>query len=210
LSIAIGEEITHPKPNCQIVQTALLKTSALAIQNRFKKSTPARINGYQLTQLEALPRGAKIHALTGDNIPRASLQEFAKQTKGEIILTDTFDTTTSHHWIGSEKLRAAIEATEITAPEIHFHDLSTSALTPLEKPNLTHLPALAIGETLIALSLPTPPSPYPNSLPQLGNKPNSYGKLLPGFWIEDQVIHPNKIPLPENLVLDSETFVAYQ
>ncbi len=97
------------------MQAALMKASAQAVERRFAKGgTPAQINGYQLTQLGALPRGVNLHLLDGDLTAMHSLEEFARETKGKIVRSRDFDPTTGEIWIGGAKLREAIEKRRFT------------------------------------------------------------------------------------------------
>jgi acyl-[acyl-carrier-protein]-phospholipid O-acyltransferase/long-chain-fatty-acid--[acyl-carrier-protein] ligase len=210
LSIAIGEEISE-KPDLALVQKAMLKASAEAVAGRFpEKTAPARINGHQLTQLDALPRGGTLHVLEGDKMHGVldSLEEFAQQTKARIVTEKSFNPDSGSIWIGRETLRNCIVAADSPRELIRFFDFSKHALTPLEKDGVTHLPCLAVEGMVIAMSLPHPPAPNNTGEFQAGNKPDSWGKLLPGWHIEGGKVFPGGLPLPEGAILDRECFLT--
>jgi acyl-[acyl-carrier-protein]-phospholipid O-acyltransferase / long-chain-fatty-acid--[acyl-carrier-protein] ligase len=208
LVIAIGEEITSPKPTCAEVQAALMKASTEAITCRYaKKGTPAQISAHRLTQLNAIPRGSEIHLIEGEVDFLPILAEFCRATNSRLVQHAAFAPLLGKTWLGAAKLRTQIEGTHILENEIHFHDFSSSTATPLEKENLLHLPALAIAGEIIAMSMQHPPMPHKSNTFQTGNKPGSYGKILPGFHLENAAIHPGNHHLPEGATLDGEGFL---
>ena len=209
LSIAIGEEISG-KPDREIVLDALLKTSSVAVAARFPQNTkPAKLNAHQLTQLDALPRGGTLHVMEGD-MPDGVLdvlREFARQTNGKVIVLRDFDRGAGKVWIGGENLRRRIMAPEHSLESIRFFDFGTDALAPFGKDGVIHLPCLAVDGLVIAMSLPNPPMPDARSEFQAGHKPDSWGKLLPGWHIEGGKLFPGGIPLPDGAKLDGECFL---
>ena len=208
LSIAVGEEITSPKPTCEEVQTALMKTSAEAVARRFAKNgTPTQVSAHRLTQLNAIPRGTDIHILEGETDFLPVLREFSRITGGDVITHAAF-APLGKIWLGSTTLRTQIESATSPATQIHFHDFSPLAATPLKKQNLLHLPALAIAGEIISMSMENPPLPESSKHPQNGTKPGTYGKVLPGFYVENNAIQPGNHPLPDTLTLDPESFLT--
>ena len=209
LSIAIGEEITG-KPDREIVRDALLEASSLAVAARFPQNTkPAKLNAHQLTQLDALPRGGTLYVMAGD-VPDGVLdvlQEFARQTKASVIVLREFDRGAGKVWIGGENLRRRIIAPERSSESIRFFDFGANALLPFEKEGVIHLPCLAADGLVVAMSLPNPPMPNASSEFQAGHKPDSWGKLLPGWHIEGGKLFPGGIPLPDVAKLDGECFL---
>lgn len=208
LSIAIGEEITSPKPTCAEVQAALMKASTEAVARRFaKKSTPAQISAHRLTQLNAIPRGSEIHTLEGEAGFTATLEEFCRTTSSRLVKHKTFAPLLGKIWIGSAKLRTQIQSAHTLENKIHFHDFSSTAAEPMEMENLLHLPALASGGEIIAMSMPHPPISENSKHLQNGHKPRSYGKVLPGFHFVNGAIHPGNHSLPKGTTLDGECFL---
>ena len=213
LAIAVGEEITALKPDRSIVQSALMKASAEAIACRFfGKATPEKRNAHQITQLAALPRAAKFNVLeaAGDfRETREVLGYFAKQTGGKMIPEKKFSGVNGDLWIGGGELRNQIESAQKFEGEVRFYDFSELANVPLEKEGIIHLPCLSLHGLVIAMSMPHPPLPRETSVFQAGYKPDSFGKILPGWYLESGHLFPGNIPVPEGLVLDAEGFLVH-
>jgi acyl-[acyl-carrier-protein]-phospholipid O-acyltransferase/long-chain-fatty-acid--[acyl-carrier-protein] ligase len=210
LSIAIGGEISG-KPDREIVRDTLLKASSVAVAARFPQNTPpAKLNAHQLTQLDALPRGGTLHVMEGD-VPDGVLEvlkEFARQTKGKVIALRDFDRGAGKVWIGGENLRRRVMAPENPGEPIRFFDFGPDALAPFEKEGVIHLPCLAVDGLVVAMSLPDPPMPDTRSEFQAGQKPGSWGKLLPGWHIEGGKLYPGGHALPEGAKPDGECFLT--
>jgi acyl-[acyl-carrier-protein]-phospholipid O-acyltransferase/long-chain-fatty-acid--[acyl-carrier-protein] ligase len=210
LSIAVGEEITG-KPDRVIVRDALLKASSEAVAARFPQNTkPAKLNSHQLTQLDALPRGGTLHVMEGD-VPEGVLEvlrEFARQTKGRVFVLRDFDRGAGKAWIGGENLRRCIMVPEHSSESIRFYDFGANSPVPFVKEGVIHLPCLAVDGLVVAMSLPDPPMPDARSELQSGHKPNSWGKLLPGWHIEGGKLFPGGHALPGGAKLDGECFLT--
>jgi len=208
LSIAVGGEITG-KPDREIVRDALLKASSEAVAGRFPRHTkPARINGHQLTQLDALPRGGTLNVMEGD-VPDGvldALREYARETKGRVEVRPDFRPANAEVWIGGENLRRRITAPESRMKPIRFFDFGANALVPFEMEGVVHLPCLAVDGMVVAMSLPHPPLPDVRSEFQAGHKADSWGKILPGWHIERGKLFPGGLELPEGAKLDGECF----
>ena len=211
LAIAAGEEITSAKPTCGEVQAALMKASSVAIAQRFSKgATPAQLNAHRMTQLDAIPRGARLHLLDGELDPAlvSSLGEFARTTRGRLVTHDCFAPLLGEHWVGGDMLRGQIAGTLTLEKQIAFHDFGSEAPVLLEKENLTHLPCYAAGGDVIAMSMPHPAKPLPTSTFQSGNKPDSWGKILPGWHLAEGRVFPGDLALPPGAMLDAEGFIV--
>lgn len=212
LSVAVGEAIQMPKPDRQNVQAALLKTSALAISHRFsnKVASQAR-NAHQLMQFDALPRRATLYILEHDpeiDTIRPALEIFVRSSGGKLIRERNFTAHDDALWIGAGELRKQIESATRSSVECRFFDFSKHADTPLEILKVTHLPCLAMNGQVISMSMPHPPLPKPDSFFQAGHKAGSFGKLLPGWYVENGKLLPLDAPWPEDLQIDSECFVV--
>lgn len=209
LSIAVGEEIIG-RPDREIVRDALLKASSVAIATRFSENADAvKRNGHQLTQLDALPRGGSLHVLEGD-VPDGLLEvfmEFARQAKGKVIVLQDFDRGAGSVWIGGENLRRRITAPETPGERIRFFDFGANALVPFGMEGVIHLPSLAVNGLVVAMSLNDPPMPDARSEFQSGHKPDSWGKLLPGWHIAGGKLFPSGHALPDGAKLDGECFL---
>ncbi len=211
LSVAVGEPITTPKPNRQIVQAAMLKASAQAITHRLSnKANPQTRNAYQLMQLDALPRRSTLHILEHDSeidAIRPVLENFVKSSGGKLILEKNFVAREGAMWIGAAELRAQIERENRMDTECSFFDFSQQATEALGVSKITHLPCMALNGQVVSMSMPHPPLPKADSFFQAGHKTGSFGKLLPGWYIENGQIMPLETPWPEELEIDSESFV---
>ena len=87
----------------------------------------------------------------------------------------------------------------------------------MEIPGVLHLPALAVDGLIIAMWMPDPLLSGDAPI-QLGRKPGTWGKLLPGFHLiadESGELHvhgpavPEEgLPLPNGTTLDEEGFLV--
>ncbi|MFD2257551.1 MFS transporter [Luteolibacter algae] len=212
LSIAVGEEIHNRKLTCELVQQAMMKTSGEAIANRFSgKGTAETFNGYQLTQLEALPRGCVIRMLEEDRQQLgidAVLISFASQTGGKFISESAFSAEDGAIWVGGEALRKRLASADFSRKTVRFFDFGSSALIPVRLEGLVHLPCLSVAGKIVSMSLPHPPKPSERSPFQAGYKAGSRGKLLPGWYLEDGKLYPGGLSLPPGMEIDSESFLV--
>jgi len=210
LSIAVGEEITE-MPDRKLVQAALMKTSAEAVARRFAKGgTPARINGHQISQLGALPRGSRIFVLENDGTALAllpALEEFARQTKGSVMREKVFSPSRDSHWVGGDVLRNSIESAKLNEDGIRFFDFGGKSTVPLLRSGVAHFPCLAVDGKIISMSMENPPKPEAEDRPQAGSKPGSWGKILPGWYVDGGRVFPGGHPLPDGSALDAEGFL---
>lgn len=211
LSVAFGEPITSEKPTQAMLQSALMKASAEAIANRFgKKSSAVDVNAYQLGQLAALPRKATLHVLAGDEtfapvLP--VLERFVKKFGGKLIRSPYFTPTAGSIWLGAEGLREKIKSADFSESEIRFFDFSQTAAAEWDKPGVLHLPCLAVDGLVVSMSIPHPAMPRPESFFQVGHKPGTLGKLLPGWSLEDGKLYPGGLSLAKGARLDGESFL---
>jgi acyl-[acyl-carrier-protein]-phospholipid O-acyltransferase / long-chain-fatty-acid--[acyl-carrier-protein] ligase len=206
LAIAVGEEITG-KPDRERVRDALLKASSGALAARFPQNADTvRLNAHQLTQLDALPRSGTLHVLEGEGM--APLEEFAKRTKVRVVVAKSFDPESGDVWIGGGRLRALIAAAQCPKEALRFFDFGADALVPFRQEGVIHLPCLAVDGLVVAMSMPHPPKHDIRSEFQAGHKPNSWGKILPGWHIEGGKLFPGGLTLPEGAELDSECFLT--
>jgi acyl-[acyl-carrier-protein]-phospholipid O-acyltransferase/long-chain-fatty-acid--[acyl-carrier-protein] ligase len=212
LSVAVGDPIQMPEPDRQILQAALLKTSAQAITHRFSnKAHPHTRNAYQLMQIDALPRRSTLYILDHDpeiDAIRPILENFVKSSGGKLIREKNFNAHENALWIGATELRTQIEKVTKIDIECRFFDFSKQSNQLLEIKNITHMPCLALNGQVVSMSMPHPPLPMAESVFQAGHKLGSFGKLLPGWYFEDSRLMPLGIPWPENLKIDAECFVV--
>jgi acyl-[acyl-carrier-protein]-phospholipid O-acyltransferase/long-chain-fatty-acid--[acyl-carrier-protein] ligase len=219
LSVAFGEPLDAGDTDTRLVRNRMLEASAAAIETRFSEDPPLgeSINGYQIGQLETIPRRGEYSVVSGDPLAdqfAGSLISFMLRFQSWYRDHPEF-TPSSRHWIGGEMLRDQI----LTAPAapIVFFDFSKQAITPIEKPGLIHCPCLAVNGIVVAMSVPDPQLAGASSEPQRGRKAGSWGRLLPGFYTEAdasgslRVFGPaapkEGILLPAGTTLDDECFV---
>lgn len=212
LGIAFGELMEGHAADLRAIRQALLKASAAAIHSHFPSATAAEINGHQIGQVNVLARRTPVHALEADPSIEELLPVLSAHGRefGSPLLRHPPPQGGTSTWIGGEALRTALEAAG--GGTITFLDFSPKALEPLVLPGITHLPCLAIGGLVIAMSMPD------QAKGQAGGKPRSWGKLLPGFHLESDDsgqprIHgpaapAEGLPLPAGSSLDDEGFLV--
>jgi acyl-[acyl-carrier-protein]-phospholipid O-acyltransferase / long-chain-fatty-acid--[acyl-carrier-protein] ligase len=145
------------------------------------------INGYQIGMTNALPRRRVFHAMKDDpvltELPGLAAA-FPDLFGATLRLHENFDGESDGIWIGGDTLRHEIQFSQITARHIAFHDFGTHALEPVERAGLCHYPGLAIDSVVVSMSMAHPAPGAGSVAPQLGHKPRSWGKLLPGWRLE--------------------------
>ncbi|OYU99259.1 MAG: hypothetical protein CFE26_25980, partial [Verrucomicrobiales bacterium VVV1] len=219
LSVAFGEALHGERIDLQTIQHALLKSSAAALAGRFhdRQTSAAVINAHQIGQTSALPRNQAFHALENDttsNELSQVLSSFSEQFDSSFELHSTIHAP-STIWIGGHTLRETLASSSGHA--ITFYDFSTGAFVALNQPGVLHLPGLAINGVIVAMSMPDPFQKGDAPI-QLGKKPGTWGKLLPGFHlIADESgelrAHGPAAPeeglaLPRGTSLDAEGFLV--
>lgn len=176
-------------------------------------------NGHQIGQVNALQRKQPFSILRADEEVQhilPLLTTFPDLFGVEVIVADSVDASAPSVWVGGEKTRVAIENSTLSE-KCTFYDFSERAFTPLKNEGWMHYPCLALEGMVIAMSMAHPPMPENSPDEQLGNKPNSWGKLLPGWSLStnDQEalrVHGPAAPaegitLPAGTILDAEGFL---
>lgn len=218
LSIAFGDPLVGEAISLRTLQHALLKSSSFAVGGRFSdKLTAAAINAHQLGQTAALARRHAFHALENDELVDELipvLNSFS-ESSGSAFERHTGIDSTASIWIGGSALREALRHSK--GHTLTFHDFSAESMTPFEIPGVLHLPGLAINGVIVAMSMPDPLQKGDAPI-QLGKKPGTWGKLLPGFHLisdpngELRIHGPatpeNGLPLPHGTNLDEEGFLV--
>lgn len=219
LSVAFGETLHGERIDLQAIQHALLKSSATALAARFhdRQTSAAVINAHQIGQTSALPRNRAFHALEHDTTSN-ELSQVLGSFSGQF--DSSFERHSAIHapstiWIGGHTLRETLASSSGHA--VTFHDFSPEALVALNQPGVLHLPGLAINGVIVAMSMPDPFQKGDAPI-QLGTKPGTWGKLLPGFHlITDESgelrAHGPAAPeeglaLPRGTSLDAEGFLV--
>ncbi len=245
ISIAFGREIAPDAADLETVRQSMLVCSAAAMAKRFDtldwgQRVPlgngaavenfrtagefARrriwINGHQIGQINALQRQQAFCILTGDpvvlEIP-GLLLTFPELFAATVKSHDHVDGAQAASWVGGDVLRTMLGVTQLAA-KILFYDFGPSALDPVYRADLLHLPCLAVAGTVVAMSMPHPPGPEADSEFQPGHKPGTWGKLLPGWFLlpaENGNLRAHGpaapeagLPLPAGCFLDPDGFLT--
>lgn len=210
---AFGPPIAPESATTQTIRDALLRASARALKLRFPDgATTEEINGYQIGQVNALPWRKPFMALRHDSLITALPAMFDGFSQQFGARVDDEDTIVDSHgpWVGGEVLRRRLEIAP-AGHEMDFYDFSDRAVIPLEKDEVRHFPCLAVDGRVISMSMPDPPPPRGGAI-QPGNKPGTWGRLLPGWYVEDGLVKgpaaENGLPLPEGAYVDEGGFVV--
>jgi len=167
------------------------------------------INGYQIGQVRSLNWRTPFAMLEGDPLESA-FAEYSIQFGSLIDFQKSIDSDVKR-WVGGEKLRDLIETSEWTG-QIDFYDFSSRALVPVVRPGLRHFACLAIDGRVVSMSMPDPRLPHPIAEFQNGDKPGTYGLLLPGWYFGNgKILGPaasEGLELPEGTFPDAEGFIA--
>ena len=173
------------------------------------------LNGYQIGQIHALQRRSTFRLIDVDADTPPAIHAFAALFNSRPATRPTTDHAGT--WVGGAETRKLL-STKPLEGAVTFYDFSPNATVPLELPNLTHCPCLAIGGVIIAMSMPDPPRPSYLQDVQTGTKPGTFGKLLPGWFvtrdpggilrIKGPAAPPEGIPLPAGTAIDDEGYVS--
>lgn len=239
--LAFGPEISPLSADLETVRQAMLVCSAAAISKRFDtpgwgarvprgkgvavesfraagESARRRlwINGYQIGQVNALPRRQPFLRLKGDPL-LPGLLAFSQLFRSPLETRPSVDGDQCASWVGGDHLRDVLGATQLTG-DIIFYDFGSRALEPILRAGLLHCQCLAVGEIVIAMSMPDPPQPDQDGPPQRGHKPRTWGKLLPGWFLlpaenggfraHGPAAPDEGLPLPAGCFLDAEGFLV--
>jgi acyl-[acyl-carrier-protein]-phospholipid O-acyltransferase / long-chain-fatty-acid--[acyl-carrier-protein] ligase len=242
--VAFGDQINPAEASMETVRNGMLAASAEAIEHRFSgRNWLSRIprgshpdvagfasmdaarrrrmwaNGHQIGMVNALQRRQPFHMLKADPNARdlpGLFAAFPELFHAEIVFHDRFDGEHDAAWVGGDFLREHIHTTQITR-SIVFYDFGNTVLTPVERAGLSHCPCLAVEGVVIAMSMPHPPASNDTFEPQSGRKSNSWGKLLPGWFLisQDGGLHAHGpaapaagLALPAGCSLDAESFLV--
>lgn len=210
LSLAFGGPIAAA--GITAVRDGLLEASAAAIGNRFPEKNPAIINGHQLGQVNALQRRLAFFTLEGDWAVQEIGEPLAAFCKLFGAAQQVRPATGPGVWVGGAALRDSLQALQPGESGV-FYDFSSHCLEPLDCGGWLHLPCLAVDGMIIAVSMPNPPKNQATDEVQRGHKPGSWGKLLPGWYLENSCVHGPAGPqiglaLPPLAALDLEGFLC--
>jgi acyl-[acyl-carrier-protein]-phospholipid O-acyltransferase/long-chain-fatty-acid--[acyl-carrier-protein] ligase len=246
ITMAFGNAIDPENVNVETVRNGILAASSAAVATRFARrgwstrmpraKNPATaafraldaaarrrmwVNGHQIGMVSALQRRRVFHVMKDDpvltELPGLTAA-FPELFRATLRIRDLFDGDHDAVWVGGDTLRHALQFSQITARHIVFHDFGSLALKPVERAGLRHFPGLAVAGVVVAMSMPNPPPAAEGLEPQLGRKPRSWGKLLPGWHLErcpatgvlrahGPAAPDEGLPLPGGCSLDAEGFL---
>ncbi len=245
MKVAFGGEIRPEDADLDTVRQGLLLASAAAVAKRFESpvwgtripkgsselvrkfkandaATRRRIwvNGHQIGQVSGLQRYQPFQALNGDpclsNLPAISLT-FPELFGAEWKALDDVNGDLSMAWVGGDRLRRELGHTQLSA-ELVFYDFGESALHPVFRAGLLHCPCLAVDGIVIAMSMPHPRKPSPDGEEQSGHKLGTWGKLLPGWFLQPSetgvfrafgpAAPKEGLALPAKCFLDADGFLS--
>jgi acyl-[acyl-carrier-protein]-phospholipid O-acyltransferase/long-chain-fatty-acid--[acyl-carrier-protein] ligase len=241
---ACGKAIDPNQANPKTVRNGILTASADAMEFRFRSGKWASrmprtrnaaaesfraleggarhrmwINGHQIGSINALQRRQPFCVLAEDpvltDLPGLFVA-FCGLFHASLRIRDSFAGDEPAVWVGGDVLRGRLQTTQITTA-VTFYDFGTSALKPVERAGVSHFPCLAVEGTVVSMSMAHPPEPTADSEAQHGHKPRSWGKLLPGWHLQQSEdgglrVHGPAAPsdgllLPAGSSLDAEGFL---
>lgn len=181
--------------------------SGAAVRSELTPESRRRLwhNGYQVGQINALRRRRSFQVLASEwnaGVIPAGIAAFA----GFYKAPPHAETGPPRDgcWVGGRELRATLENNPPAAAGVVFYDFSARATEPLAAPGVVHCPCLALEGTVIAMSMPDPPT-GPGQDPQIGGKPGCWGLPLPGWSIavreDGRLLAHGPAAPPEGLLL---------
>ena len=210
LSVAVGRQM-EARPTRKVAQAALLRAGAEAFCNRFPRGeTEAAVGAQRLASCGAILWGEVLDLLEGelDAGVCGTLGEFAKLTGGRVKLHKGFTEKAGRNWVGGPLLRGEIENAGELGEGIVFREFGEVAASGFPRKNVTQFACLALDGVIVSVSMADPPREWEESLYQAGQRAGGWGKLLPGLYVEDGLIQPVGVRLPEGVVLDDGGFLV--
>ena len=240
--VALGHQIHPETVDLKIVRQEMLAASAEAIAKRFESprwgtrlprgnDTALKnlgeaairrvwVNGHQISQVSTLQWRQAFSILNDDPVP-ASLPglrlAFPSLFGAEVKSHDRVNGELAATWVGGDRLREVLGQTQLSSA-IVFYDFGQQALDSVGRAGLLHCPCLAVDGMIVAMSMPDPTKPWTDSEPQLGHKPGTWGKLLPGWYLlpseggslraHGPAAPENGLELPAGAFLDAEGFLG--
>ena len=218
LGVAFGSPLAAGEATARAIRDGLLAASTAAVASRqtlWRKDPAVMANGYQIGQVNALPRRGTFARLTDDPeldaIP--GLDAFRRQFRCRVRRCGTPDSHSGGPWIGGSALREWIEAGHAAADAV-FYDFSPRAIEAPSAPGWLHCPCLAVDGVVISMSFPDPPVPGASARFQPGRLEGTLGQVLPGFRVTDggrSVTGPatggHPLALPAGMAVDADGWV---
>ena len=248
MTVAFGNGIRSEDGDLETVRRGMLAASAAAVGRRFEssgwgaripkgkgKGEVARkfkasdesirrriwVNGHQIGQVGGLQRHQPFYVLNGDPCPSelpGVLLAFPELFGAEWKALDAVNGDLSGAWVGGDRLRRELSHTQLSA-DLVFYDFGQKALDPVFRAGLLHCPCLAVDGIVIAMSMPHPHKPTAESEEQTGHKLGTWGKLLPGWFLDSPetgrlsaygpAAPEEGLPLPPGCFLDAEGYLSH-
>lgn len=238
VSVGFGELLDPSEVDKHSVSQGMMKASAEAMALRFGRAKwdqrlldgkdpvaksfdaltgeqrrAAWANGHQMRMVNALQPREKIHVWSDDPVLHelpGLFGAFAQFARAKVVLENAPTPHAGQVWVGGDTTREAL-AGLVEEVEFCFYDFSADSVEAASSKGVHRYPCLAVEGRVIAMSMPTPKDPPAGFEPQDGHRPGTYGRLLPGWWIEGgRVFGPaageEGLQLPEGCALD-EGFV---
>lgn len=211
---SFGERIGPDEVSTAVIRDRLLRASAEALALRFGGgATAEEINGYQIGQVNALRWRTRFGVWRDDPLRDRlpALFDGFSQAFGSLCMVDGEMDGKVRSWVGGEAGRRWLESRE-PEEEIDFYEFADGELPVWTgSGKVRHFPCLAVGGMVVAMSMPDPAVPGSGTF-QPGGKPGTWGKLLPGWFVEDGLAKgpaaAEGVRLPEGAFLDGEGFLA--
>ncbi len=212
VTVGFGEVLDPKEVDQDSLSHALMKASAEAMHLRFgqpkwgEKTLSANgiiaedfddlrdeerrcawANGHQIRMTSALEPHEKIYVWREDPVLyrlHGLLVGFAKFTHSEVVIKEQVEVHAGQVWVGSSATRVMIRRF-VRGVEFDFLDFSKEALEPVLQKEVNYRPCLDVDGVVIAMSLPTPDEQPEGFEVQHGHKEGAYGRLLPGWYVED-------------------------
>ncbi|MEP4078175.1 1-acyl-sn-glycerol-3-phosphate acyltransferase [Haloferula sp.] len=220
MRFAFGEALTPKEISLDVIRERMLDASAATLRDRMDRARWPKdrlrdwANGYQIGQINALPRRTPFAVLTDDPVVSSlgGLDGFAALFRSKASTEENLD-----HWLGGDKLREHLKSLSSPSQPKQFYDFGDQAASSFDRSGWLHLPCLAIDGIIISMSAPQPPKAHPSSPEQRGRKIGSRGLLLPGFSFREDgegrttvigpAAGPDGIALPAGSRIDEHGFV---
>jgi acyl-[acyl-carrier-protein]-phospholipid O-acyltransferase/long-chain-fatty-acid--[acyl-carrier-protein] ligase len=192
LTVVVGEPLSAGGASAESLRAMLQRASARALEHRSqrlirRKGDDARfwINGLQIGQVNALPRGADLclweHDSTAQSL-RCIHSGFAGIFGNRVLMGGNEVLSTAIRVGGKSTREMLLEAGADAVPGV-FYDFDYEAVSM--PPQILHCSCYERDGIVIAMSMPDPPAGVETSNPQFGLRAGTVGLLLPGFFLDD-------------------------
>ncbi len=220
IGIAFGAPLTGA--TIESIHRGMLESSVAAIASRltaWRSDPAATANGYQLGQINALPRRTPFGRLAFDPEIDAlpGLPAFSRLFRARLESHETPAGSGIARWVGGDALRVAIEKGVRPSGQAVFFDFGSRASEPLAVETWQHYPCLTVGGVIVAMSFPDPPTSDASSKAQSGSRKGTFGQLLPGFAVGDDrrtISGPatgnRPLRLPDGMQVGLDGFVIHE